>query len=252
MEVVPILEQAKEKFSAIVNESGMGEENVQIIIAPLSAREAIGSPNREDYALLEGKEVMIEAQFRGSFGQAFTDQPQNFHGRLKDVLSLSLNTKNNRAIFIATLNAVSAHLGMATRVRHCHDEEPEACGLEIAKNLLSRFGRIKIGLIGYQPAILENLIQSFGVHHIRCTDLNRKNVELRKFGADIWDAKTENVKLVRWSDLLLVTSSAIVNNTFDDIQQDAISQRKHLIIFGVTGAGVSALMGVERLCFFAH
>lgn len=236
----------------MVKESGLGEENVQITIAPLSAREAIGSPKREDFALLEGKEVMIEAQFRGSFGQAFTDQPQGFHGRLKDVLSLSLNTKHDRAIFTATLNAVISHQGIVTGVRHCRDEEPEACGSEIAKNILRRFGTIKIGLIGYQPAILDNLIQNFGVHNIRCSDLNRKNVGTQKFGVTIWDGKTENTTLIRWSDLVLVTSSALVNNTFDDLREDTLSLRKHLIMFGVSGAGVSALTGVERLCFFAH
>ena len=61
MEIVPILEQTKEKFSAIVNESGLGEENVQIPIGPLAAREAIVSPKREDFALLEGKEVMLSS-----------------------------------------------------------------------------------------------------------------------------------------------------------------------------------------------
>lgn len=60
MEIVPILEQTKEKFSAIVNESGLGEENVQITIGPLAAREAIVSPEREAFAFLDGKEVMIE------------------------------------------------------------------------------------------------------------------------------------------------------------------------------------------------
>ncbi|MBN1253735.1 MAG: hypothetical protein JXA50_00465 [Deltaproteobacteria bacterium] len=251
-EIVPILDLIKEKFSAIVNDRELGEEDVQITIAPLSAREAIGSPKREDYALLEGKEVMIEARFRDSFGQAFTDRPQDFHGPLKDVLNLSLDTKNNRAMFTATLNAVSAHLGLATGVRHCRDEEPETCAEEIAKNLLGRFGKIKIGLVGYQPAILEHLIRDFGVKKVRCMDLNPKNIGSHKFGIEIWSGRTETTKLITWSDLILVTSSSLVNNTFDAIRQEATSQEKHLIIFGVTGAGACALTGVERLCFNAH
>jgi uncharacterized protein (DUF4213/DUF364 family) len=251
-EIVPILDLIKENFSAIVNDRGLGEEDVQIIIAPRSAREAIGNPKREDYALLEGKEVMIEARFRDSCGQAFTDRPQDFYGPLKDVLNLSLDTKNNRAMFTATLNAVSAHLGLATGVRHCRDEEPEECAAEIAKNLLGRFGKIKIGLVGYQPAILEHLIRDFGINKVRCTDLNPKNIGLYKFGVEIWSGRTETGTLITWSDLVLVTSSSLVNNTFDAIHQETISQEKHLIIFGVTGAGACALTGVERLCFNAH
>ena len=136
MAFVPILDQVKKRFSALVHELELGEEDVQVTVATLSAQEAIGSPNRDDYALLEGKEVMIEAQFQGSFGQAFTDQPHGFQGQLNSVLGLNLDTKHNRAIFIATLNAVMSRQGMVTGTRHCRDEEPEECAAEVAKNLL--------------------------------------------------------------------------------------------------------------------
>jgi len=153
---------------------------------------------------------------------------------------------------IATLNAVMAHQGMVTGTRHCRDEEPEECAAEIAKNLLGRFGRITVGLVGYQPAILEHLVQGFGADNVRCTDLNLKNVALQKFGMEIWDGREATHDLIQGSDLVLVTSSTMVNNTFDGIQQEVLSQGKHLITFGVTGAGISALTEVERLCFRAH
>jgi len=249
----PVIEEAKEKFRAIIANHRLGNETAQITIGALSAEQAIGgSPSRQDFALLEGKEVMIEAQFKGSFGQAFTDQPRKFIGSLKDVLSLSLNTNNDRAIFVATLNAVTAHLGIITGVRHCHDEEPEKCGTEIAQYILREFGRIKVGIVGYQPAILENMVSSFGAHNVQCSDLNPKNIASHKFGVEIRDGRSENTKLIKWCDLLLGTSTAIVNNTFDDIREVAISQGKQLIMFGVTGAGVSVLLGLARLCFLAH
>lgn len=246
------LEEAKAKFSAIIAKHQLGGEAIRVTIVPLSAKQAIGSPCRENFALLEGKEAMIEAQFRGSFGQAFTDQPQGFEGTLGNVQGLSLTTTSNRAIFVSTLNAVMAHLGLATGVRHCRDDEPDRCGSQIAYNLLERFGRVKVGLAGFQRAILENLIQSFSVDNVRCSDLNPKSIGSHKFRVEIWDGRTENIKLIKWSDLLLVTSSAIINSTFDDIREETVSQRKHLIMFGVTGAGISALLGFERICPFGH
>ena len=252
MPLVPLLDQARKRFSALVHELGLDEEDVQVTVAPLSTREAIGNPKRKDYALLEGQEVMIEAQFQGGVGQAFIDQPQGFQGRLKEVLGLNLDTTYNRAILIAVLNAVMAHQGMVTGTRHCRDEEPEECAAEITKNLLGRFGKITVGLVGYQPAILEHLVEGFGVDNVRCTDLNPKNIASQKFGVEIWDGREATQGLVQWSDLVLVTSSTMVNNTFDGIQQDALTQGKRLITFGVTGAGISALMDVERLCFRAH
>jgi uncharacterized protein (DUF4213/DUF364 family) len=248
----PVIEEAKDKFQAIVENHRLGEEAVQVTIGALSAKQAIGTPSRQDFALLEGKEVMIEAQFQGSFGQAFTDRPHDFTGSLNEVLGLDLKITDNRAIFIATLNSVTAHLGMVTGVRHCRDEEPEKCASQIAQYILTNFGIVKVGLVGLQPAILENLVRTFGADNVRCTDLNPKNIGSPKSGTEIRNGRTETSRLIRWCDLLLVTSSTIVNNTFDGIRAEAVSPDKQLITFGVTGAGVSALLGLERVCFQAH
>jgi hypothetical protein len=248
----PVLDELKEKFQAIVVGRNLGEKMVQVTIGTLTVKQAIGSPRRQDFPLLEGKEVMIEAQFQGSFGQAFTDRPNDFTGSLNDVMGLNLNTNDNRAIFIATLNAVAAHLDIVTGTRHCHDEEPEECASQMAKQILADSGKIKVGLVGLQPAILENLVLTFGTDNVRCTDLNPKNVGSRKYGAEIWDGRTETERLISYCDLLLATSSTIVNNTFNAIRKEVIARGKRLIIFGVTGAGAASLLGLERVCLRAH
>ena len=252
MALKQVLGEAREKFQTIITNHRLGNEPVQVAIGTLSTEQAIGSPSRQDYALLEGKEVMIEAEFQGSYGQAFTDQPHNFAGLLADVLRLRLDTNDKRAIFVATLNAVMSHLGLVTGVRHCRDEEPEKCGSQIAQYILTNSGKVKVGLVGLQPTILEKLINNFGADNIRCTDLNPKNVGSKKFGVEIWDGRTETEGLIKWCEFLLVTSSTIINNTFEDTRVEAAAKGKHLILFGVTGAGVSALLGLERVCFQAH
>ncbi len=252
MATKPIIEELKEKLQEIVTKHRLGNEAVKITIGALSAKQAIGSPSRQDFPLLHGREVMIEAQVLGSYGQAFTDMPRNFSGSLNEVLALALNTSDNRAFFIATLNAVTSYLKMATGTRHCHDEEPEECARQIARYIIDDAGKVKIGMIGLQPAILEKLVQTFGSNKVRCTDLNPSNVGSKKYGAEIWDGRTDTGKLIDWCDLLLVTASTINNNTFDEIKEKADSQGKRLIIFGVTGAGASALLGMERVCFKPH
>jgi uncharacterized protein (DUF4213/DUF364 family) len=249
---ITTIETAKEKFREIIAGHRLGKEPVEVTIGTLTARQAIGSPARQDFPLLEGREVMIEAQFKGSFGQAFTDRPHEFRGSLNDVLKLKLDTNDSRAIFDATLNAVMSHLGRVTGVRHCHDEEPEKCAAEMAQYLLDDFGKVKIGLVGYQPAILENLVNTFGADNVRCTDLNPGNIGSRKYGSEVWNGRTDTERLIDWCDILLATSSTIVNGTFDNIREMAGAGGKKLVIFGVTGAGVSALLGLERLCFQPH
>ena len=107
-------------------------------------------------------------------------------------------------------------------------------------------------MVGYQPAILENLVAALGPANVHCTDLNPKNIGTKKFGAEICDGRTDTEKLIEWCDIVLATSSTIINDTYDDIKTLADTYGKKLIIFGVTGAGVSALFGLERLCFQPH
>jgi hypothetical protein len=125
LQIRPVLESVKEKFAELVAQHKLSGENVLVTIGTLTPQQAIGNPVRQDYALLGGKEVMVEAQFRQSYGQAFTNKPQTFNGLVDDVLRLDLDSINNRAIFLATLNAVCASLGMAEKTRHCRNEELE-------------------------------------------------------------------------------------------------------------------------------
>jgi len=247
-----ICDSLKKRMIELVKDNHLENEAVRVKIGTLSVKQAIGSPVRQDFPLLQGKEVMIEAQVMDSFGQAFTDKPKEFNGSLKDILALSLNTNDNRAIFVATLNAVVSHLKMVTGTRHCHDEEPEECAKRIAEYVLENSGKIKVGLIGLQPAILDNLVHTFGNENVRCTDLNPDNVGKRKYGVEIWDGKTDTDKMIEWGDVILATSSTINNNTYNDINKTAYEKGKRLIIFGVTGTAASALLGLERVCFQPH
>ena len=246
------LEEVKEKFRTIVTKHGLGNYVVEVTIGTLTPRQAIGNPSRRDYPLLEGREVMIEARFSGSLGQAFTDRPNEYRSSLNGILNMVLDSNEKRAIFAATLNSVMAHLGLVEDTQHCHDEEPEKCAAEMAAYLVEKYGRVKVGMIGYQPAILENLVQALGADRVRCTDLNPNNIGAKKFGAEIWDGRTDTERLVSWCDIVLATSSTIVNATYDDIKMLTDTHGKRLVIFGVSGTGVSALLGLERLCFQSH
>lgn len=99
------LEDIREKFSRLVTANSVRGEEIQVVNArPLTPEEAIGRPERDDFPLLKGKEVMMEALFLGARGQAFTDMPGNFQGTVEDVLALPLKNNFERAVFVATLN----------------------------------------------------------------------------------------------------------------------------------------------------
>jgi uncharacterized protein (DUF4213/DUF364 family) len=246
------IEIVRNKLVELVKENKAEGQPVIVTIGALSPQQAIGDTGRQDYAILEGKEVMIQAQFGGGFGQAFTDSPREFEGTIEDVLSFSLDTNGNRAIMVATLNAIASHLGLASGVKHCRNDEPAKCGAIVAEEIRKRYGEVKIGMVGLQPAILESLAAFFGADKVHCTDMNPKNIGQNKAGVIIWDGKTQTQEMIDWCDIIFATGSTIANGSFDDIRERVDKAGKKLVLFGITGAAVCAITGIDRICPYGH
>ena len=242
-----ILEQCRDKLSDIVAAHGLNEVELQVFAKPLTPEEAIGTPERRDFPIIEGKERMIEAVVLGARGQAFTDSASEFTGRVRDVLELPLTSSRNRALFVSTLNAVLRHLNLVDGTIHCKDDDPEKCAVEIA-SFTRKSGACSVGLIGLNPAIAEALVREFGAESVRITDLNRQNIGMQKFNVEILDGRTQAGDVIRSSDMVLITGTTLVNGTFDDLQNLAKQWGKTVVIYGVTAAGVSRLMNLTRLC----
>jgi uncharacterized protein (DUF4213/DUF364 family) len=243
-----ILEQARSRLKEIVEHENLMNAEVSVWVKPLTPEEAIGNPERRDFPIIIGKERMIEATVLGARGHAFTDSPRALSGTVAQVLELGLDTSPDRAVFVATLNAVLRHLDRVTGTVHCKDEDPEHCAREIAALLLERYGRVEVGLVGLNPAIAERLVDTFGAEHTRITDLNRDNIGRPRFGVEIWDGGGRTEELIDASDVLVVTGTTLVNGTFDAIHRRALLAGKHFIPYGVTASGVCELMGMERVC----
>jgi len=252
MHIADVLHYSKKKFSSLLDKHKLRDEAVRVVVGALSPEQAIGNVIRNDYALRVGKEVMIQAEFKGYFGQAFTTCPRDFSGTLCDILKLDMNTISDRAVFIAAMNAVCAYLGVAGKVLHCRNREPEDCGRQIAREILDRYEKIAVGLVGFQLAILENLAEALGVGNVRCSDLDSRNIGTVRFGVAIRDGNSGIAEMAEKCDLLLVTGSTVVNNTLDAIYREVSSNCKHVILFGVTCAGVAALCGLPRICPLGH
>ena len=243
-----ILEEARSRFREIVEKQGLAGLQVSVAARSLAPEQAIGTPSRKDFPIAAGRERVVEAEVLGARGQAFTSSPGGFQGSLESVLELDLATDRSRAFFIASLNAVLRHLGMVRATVHCKDDDPETCALEIAGLLSARQGEERVGLIGLNPAIAERLVESFGPNRVRISDLNPEDVGTRRFGVEVWDGRDRTEELIDASDLLLVTGTTLVNGTLDPILRRARERGKDLLLFGVTAAGVSELLGLARIC----
>ncbi len=216
------------------------DERIKVVSSrPLSPEEAIGRPDRSDYPLLKGKEFMIEAQFRGEKGQAFTDMPGNFEGTITDLLMLKLENNYEKSLFIAGFNAVMRYAGRASKTIHCKDKEPKACAEALTEFVEKQFNRPKIAFIGYQPAMIERLASRF---KLRVVDLDKDNIGANRFGLTIeGPEKTDDI--LNWCDIILATGSTCANGTIVNFLD-----KKPVVFYGVTIAGVASAFGFNRFC----
>jgi len=233
----------RREFAKIIKKNGLESEKVVIHATPLSPQEAIGNPEDRDYPLIIGVERLMQAEFKGSLGQAFTDMYGDFTGRLADIVEMDLTNNFRRAIFISSLNAVMRYLGLVDKSVHCKDNEPRECSHELVKYIDRNYGHPKLAMVGFQPRMVEALSRRF---ELRVTDMAQNNIGTEKFGVLIQSPEKTQENL-NWCDIALVTGTTIVNNTIDQVR---IS--KPVVYYGITISGVAKLFGLNHFCHYGH
>ena len=245
------LQLIRQQLSLLVREHDLGAEAIEITARPLSPDEAIGRTSRKDFPLVVGRERLIEAQLQAARGHAYTDMPADYRSSLGELLELDLSDNARRAFFVAAANAVCRHLFDDLRTVHCRNHDPERCGPWVAQELLRRFGRVRVGVIGLNPAIVEAVSDTFGPDMVQVTDLDAAKVGTGLAGVRVCDARRETGALVGRSDIVLATGTTIANGTSDMITALAENHGKPLLLYGVTCASAAQLLGYERLCPYA-
>ena len=248
---VPILVRARDAFREIVEAHGLTDASLRITTRTLSTEEAIGTPQYDDLPILRGREVMIEAQFRGARGHAFTSSPSSWSGSVHELLGLPLESNEPRALLAAAMNAALRSLGLIDRTVHCHSQDIASCGEQMARQLRARYGPISVGVVGYQPGLVAGLAEHFGPDRVHVADLLAENVGRRVHEVEIWDGLTRTEHLLRASRLVLATGSIVANNTVDDLFDAAARHDVPVILYGVTAAAVCHLCEIPRLCLLA-
>ncbi|MBN1607170.1 MAG: hypothetical protein JW940_11095 [Polyangiaceae bacterium] len=100
----------------------------------------------------------------------------------------------------------------------------------------------------YAVALAESLVRAFGAHAVRIVDRNPDQIGRERFGVTIGDGDRDMAALIDAADVVLLTGTTLVNGTFDAIWSAVQSAGTRGIVYGVTAAGVAALLGIERMC----
>lgn len=241
--MVDVYEELKKKIFNISEDQKLLSESVRVRTRVLTTEEAIGNPEADDFPLQKGKEKLMQAEFLGAMGQAFTDRYGNFEGVLEDILKINPENNFRRAVFVSTVNAVLRHLGRIEGTVHCRDKEPAECAAELASYIQNKYGKVRTALIGLQPRMVESLSSHFP---LRVLDLDKDNIATVKFGVTIeGPEKTDDA--IDWADLLVVTGTTIVNGSIGRFLSG-----KPFLFYGTTIAGAAHLMGWERFCARSH
>jgi len=234
-----VFEQLRSKLCAIMEDDGFGNEPISVRVKALKPEEAIGNPEDRDYPIIKGRERMMEADFKGSKGQAFTDMYGEFSGTLAEVGAMKLENNYRRAVFLATLNAVARHLGIVQNTVHCKDDQPPECAKELVSYMRENFGSPRVAVVGLQPRMVEALAKAF---EVKVTDMDSDNVGQRKFGVSI-EGPEETAGNIAWCDVALVTGSTFTNNSVRELLVN-----KPTVFYGVTVAAPAHFLNLRRFC----
>lgn len=238
-----VYEELRSRFGDLCKKNDLLDKQVKIEARVLTTREAIGDPEGDDFPLQKGKERLMEAVFEKGRGQAFTDHFGDFSGRIDKILEMPMENNFHRAVFVASLNAVINHLGLAEKTVHCRDTEPGICARQLVSFIKDHYGLPKIVQIGYQPKMVEGLQNDF---EYRIIDLDPDNIGMSKNNVVV-EGPGQTVEACQWADLQLVTGTTLVNDTIAGFLSE-----KPVLFYGTTIAGAAALMGWPRFCACAH
>ena len=147
----------------------------------------------------------------------------------------------NRAIFVASVNALCSHIGIAKNTIHCRDEGPREC----ARDLLGVISAgspndSRITLIGCQPRMIETLSSAY---QLRVIDLDPDNIG-KAFNGVTVEGEEKTDEALEWCNVALVTGSTLVNGTIDRF----VGLKCHTVFYGITIAGAAALLRLHRFC----
>ncbi|WP_459202126.1 Rossmann-like domain-containing protein [Methanococcus sp. CF] len=229
----------KSELERIATQNNLLDETIEI--KPVNVN--LESKTIDDYPLMQGKEFLLRAFFKGDVGDAFTNNLVEFNGKISEVIASGSNQ-----MMIAALNSVMKHLKMVEKSEHCIKGEPEVCAKDLSDFLIKELGKdIKIGVIGYHPAIIRQMVTTFGKDNVIASDMDLDTIGRIKQGIVIMHGSM-NEHLIENSDIVLSTGSTAANGSLEEILDYTKKYDKRIIFYGTTVACAAKMLNLERFC----
>jgi len=184
--------------------------------------------------------ILVEVELKGVKGSAISDRAGGFVGTLRDLFDRDQDMTNafDRAVLIATSNAIIKYLSVSDRKNHCNKEQCMFCLLDY---LNTAFDNPRIAIIGSQSAIFDILRKNFIVTMIDI-DGNSKNKEKCNV---VVEGPEATKKIIKWCDVIVIVEKSI--EKFDIAK---LINKKPVILYEETSIQLSKLTNFPGNCPF--
>ncbi|MDD3857125.1 MAG: hypothetical protein PHP43_03660 [Methanoculleus sp.] len=156
--------------------------------------------------------VAMEGCFGGRIGQFITSEPVRANTRISFMFGAPLGNQKQRGAAGAIINAVSAFLCLARRLRPCTPDSYAPCLAELSREVAGK----RVYLVGPMPVLERALAQQI-------------------------------VDTPEAADILLVAGDGMTSDAGVTCI-DEYREKKRMIFLGPSAAGASGLLGLEHWC----
>lgn len=229
------LEDLRQQARWVAEQQGLLQEPMTVEVAV----ESNGAPVQINGA----REVMIEATFQDQRGHAFVHDPVPFSGPLADLLGLPLDSDQSRALVLAGAKAV---LRYAEQHMRPEADRVTLCAEEIAESIGREFGRANVGIIGYEPTVIEACADLVGEDRVRVADPSADNIGRVRHGVEVLELEQARESLFQWSHVVIITGASGERHMAAQWLELADQHGTAAILYSTTGSGRAYYEGLRR------
>lgn len=237
MTVETLYQQILSAFYGLEGANALLNETVSVTKA--SEPERTLRPENEPFSGIARPEYCVTATLLGAKGEAYTENPEDFCGTLKQALEIPPTEKGISAVTIASLNAAMQYLNLSPGAFPEGEEARFQYADALCRYVLEHHGRENIVLVGYDGYLVKRFMDEGLVFWTM--DKDPDNITQDRFHhVVVNNAKRNRESSFVWGKYFIVTGSSLCNGTI----LQYLDSGKELLFYGITCAGAATLLNL--------
>lgn len=237
MTVTELYQQILDRFYQLPGVSELLKETIQATASEEPEHTLL--PENDPPSTVAQPEYCVTAELKGTKGEAYTRNPENFKGTLKEALELPVSEQGINAVSISAINAVMNYLKLSSGT---FPEDPAAhyaYADALCRFVTERYGKTRIVLVGYDGYIVKRFMDE-GID-FWTLDKDPAHISQNRFHHVVVNGAVRNRESsFKWGNIFIVTGSTLCNGTIIPY----LNSGKELLFYGITCAGAATLLNL--------